>query len=89
MSGGRKNLYFTRFYADMERDFFLFIPADVPGLNAVLSYYTSTVKMNSEGDVGVSDEGVTSLGMSIRIAYRCSWKIQTVHSQTISPFFAD
>lgn len=40
----------------------LFIPANVPGLKAVLTYYTATMKMNAEGDVVVSDETIQSLG---------------------------
>lgn len=44
------------------RNFLLFIPAHAPGLKAVLSYYSSTVTVNSEGDVQVSDETVEGLG---------------------------
>lgn len=32
------------------RDFLLFLPQDSPGLKAVMSYYSSTVKLNAEGD---------------------------------------
>ena len=44
------------------RDFLLFIPASTPNLRAVLSYYTSTVTVNAEGDVHVSDEAVEGIG---------------------------
>ncbi|KAI9728173.1 MAG: hypothetical protein M1828_004634 [Chrysothrix sp. TS-e1954] len=48
------------------RDFLLFVPADVPGLKAILSYYTASVKVNPEGDVQVSDETVEGLAPRIR-----------------------
>ncbi|EMC91523.1 hypothetical protein BAUCODRAFT_295816 [Baudoinia panamericana UAMH 10762] len=44
------------------RDFLLFIPASAPGLKAVFTYYTSTVKLSSEGDVNLSDEALSGLG---------------------------
>ncbi|EMF09222.1 mitochondrial carrier [Sphaerulina musiva SO2202] len=44
------------------RDFLLFIPTNEPGLSAVLSYYQNTTKLNSEGDVHLSDEAVQGLG---------------------------
>ncbi|KAL6719324.1 hypothetical protein ACLMJK_003563 [Lecanora helva] len=44
------------------RNFLLFIPANAPNLRAVLSYYTSTVTVNAEGDVHVSDDTVEGLG---------------------------
>ncbi|KAL8722133.1 MAG: hypothetical protein Q9225_001326 [Loekoesia sp. 1 TL-2023] len=44
------------------RDFLLFIPASTPNLRAVLSYYSSTVTVNAEGDVHVSDEAVEGIG---------------------------
>ncbi|KAL9599489.1 MAG: hypothetical protein Q9219_003828 [cf. Caloplaca sp. 3 TL-2023] len=43
------------------RDFLLFIPATTPNLRAVLSYYSSTVMVNAEGDVHVSDEAVEGI----------------------------
>lgn len=46
------------------RDFLLFIPANVPGLKAVFSYYTSSVKLNPEGDVHLSDEAIEGMGKS-------------------------
>ncbi|MCJ1396133.1 hypothetical protein MMC18_009022 [Xylographa bjoerkii] len=49
---------------DEWRNFLLFIPAAAPGLKAVLSYYSSTVMVNAEGDVHISDETVQSLGRS-------------------------
>ncbi|KAL8965984.1 MAG: hypothetical protein Q9183_003584 [Haloplaca sp. 2 TL-2023] len=44
------------------RDFLLFIPATTPNLGAVLSYYTSTVTVNAEGDVHISDDAVEGIG---------------------------
>ncbi|KAL8732494.1 MAG: hypothetical protein Q9166_002708 [cf. Caloplaca sp. 2 TL-2023] len=44
------------------RDFLLFIPATTPNLRAVLSYYSSVVTVNAEGDVHVSDEAVEGIG---------------------------
>lgn len=46
----------------MDRDFLLFIPATKPNLRAVLSYYTSTVTVNAEGDVNVSEEAAEGIG---------------------------
>lgn len=46
----------------VHRNFLLFIPANTPNLRAVLSYYTSTVTVNAEGDVHVSDDTVEGLG---------------------------
>ncbi|KAL8673028.1 MAG: hypothetical protein Q9168_002551 [Polycauliona sp. 1 TL-2023] len=44
------------------RDFLLFMPAPTPNLRAVLTYYSSTVTVNAEGDVHVSDEAVEGIG---------------------------
>lgn len=44
------------------RDFLLFIPTHAPGLKAVLSYYSSTLKINPEGDVLISDDAVEGAG---------------------------
>lgn len=38
------------------------MPAPVPNLHAILSYYASTVTLNAEGDVHLSDETVQGLG---------------------------
>ncbi|KAI9732386.1 MAG: hypothetical protein M1834_001594 [Cirrosporium novae-zelandiae] len=46
---------------DEWRNFLLFIPASTPNLKAVLSYYTSTVTVNPEGDVHVNG-AVDNLG---------------------------
>lgn len=46
----------------MNRNFLLFLPAETPGLKAVLSYYSSTVKLNAEGDSVLRHETVQSLG---------------------------
>lgn len=40
----------------LRRDFLLFMPAHIPGLRSVLTYYSSTVKLNAEGDVQLSEE---------------------------------
>ncbi len=48
------------------RDFLLFIPVNTPGLKAVLSYYTSTVTLNAEGDVAISGDTVEGLGTKIQ-----------------------
>ncbi|GAM85123.1 hypothetical protein ANO11243_031270 [Dothideomycetidae sp. 11243] len=44
------------------RNFLLFMPPSLVGMKAVLSYYQSTVKVNSEGDVHLSDETIQGLG---------------------------
>ena len=49
-------------YTYIHRNFLLFIPADIPNLRAVLSYYSSTVTVNAEGDVHVRDDTVEGLG---------------------------
>jgi len=46
-------------------DFLLFIPTHAPGLKAVFTYYTSTVKLSAEGDVSVSDEALSGFGTTI------------------------
>ncbi|GAB7338734.1 hypothetical protein MBLNU457_5448t1 [Dothideomycetes sp. NU457] len=43
------------------RDFLLFMPPQAVGLKAVISYHSSTVKVNPEGDVSLSDEAMISL----------------------------
>jgi solute carrier family 25 phosphate transporter 23/24/25/41 len=48
----------------LTRNFLLFLPAETPELKAVLSYYSSTVKLNAEGDIVLRDETVQSLGSS-------------------------
>ncbi|KAF2094461.1 mitochondrial carrier [Rhizodiscina lignyota] len=47
---------------DEWRNFLLFIPATAPNLRSVLSYYSSTVMLNPEGDVVLSDETIQSIG---------------------------
>jgi len=41
------------------------MPVHSPGLKAVLSYYTSTVKISAEGDVHLSNEALSGLGTTI------------------------
>ncbi|EME40444.1 hypothetical protein DOTSEDRAFT_74125 [Dothistroma septosporum NZE10] len=70
VSGARLDRFFS--YIDKDhngtidfsewRDFLLFLPTNAPGLKAVLSYYTSTTKLNAEGDVHLSDEAIQGLG---------------------------
>lgn len=36
-------------------DFLLFVPHGTPSLRAILTYYTATGNVNSEGDVHVND----------------------------------
>lgn len=43
------------------RDFLLFLPSS-PNLESVLSYYTTTVRLSSEGDVVISDDTIQGLG---------------------------
>lgn len=47
------------------RDFLLFLPVETPGLKAVLSYYTSSVTLNAEGDSIMSDDTVQGLGTAL------------------------
>lgn len=44
------------------RNFLLFLPSQTPSLKAVLSYYSSTVTLNAEGDVHVSNDTIEGLG---------------------------
>jgi solute carrier family 25 phosphate transporter 23/24/25/41 len=48
-------------YSQLARNFLLFLPADAPGLKAVLNYYSSTVTLNAEGDAVFSDETIQGL----------------------------
>ena len=43
-------------------DFLLFIPTHDPGLKAILSYYSTTVKVNAEGDVLIGHDAMEGLG---------------------------
>jgi solute carrier family 25 (mitochondrial phosphate transporter), member 23/24/25/41 len=43
-------------------DFLLFLPTHAPNLRNILSYYDSTVKLNAEGDVHLSEEALSGLG---------------------------
>lgn len=47
---------------DPARSFLLFIPANTPSLRAVLSYFSSTVTVNAEGDVNALSESAEGLG---------------------------
>ncbi|OWP02015.1 calcium dependent mitochondrial carrier protein [Marssonina coronariae] len=49
---------------DEWRNFLLFLPINTnPGLKAVMSYYSSAVTINSEGDTSISEETLEGLGM--------------------------
>lgn len=48
------------------RDFLLFIPVSAPNLQAVMSYFSATMKVNSEGDVVISDDMIQGLGTTQR-----------------------
>lgn len=45
-----------------DRNFLLFLPAAKPNLRAVLSYYSSTVTLDAEGDVHLTNDTVEGLG---------------------------
>lgn len=46
-----------------DSNFLLFLPTNTnPGLKAVLSYYSSTVTLNAEGDTSISEETLEGLG---------------------------
>ncbi|KAI9744946.1 MAG: hypothetical protein M1818_001873 [Claussenomyces sp. TS43310] len=51
---------------DEWRDFLLFLPTSSPGLKAVLSYYSSAVTLNAEGDAMFSDDTIQGLGTSLQ-----------------------
>lgn len=53
----------------MKRDFLLFIPVSAPSLQAVMSYFTATMKVNAEGDVLISDETIQGLGTAQRFLH--------------------
>jgi solute carrier family 25 (mitochondrial phosphate transporter), member 23/24/25/41 len=45
------------------RNFLLFLPTnEQPGLKAVLSYYSSAITLNAEGDTSISDDTLEGLG---------------------------
>lgn len=45
----------------MISNFLLFLPTN-PGLKAVMSYFSSTITLNAEGDTSISDETLEGLG---------------------------
>ena len=53
---------FERCMLNSGRNFLLFLPALSPNLNTILSYYSSTISVNPEGDVHVLDESNQGLG---------------------------
>ena len=89
----------TRFWADKRirghdqgshtsRDFLLFLPADTPGLKAVLNYFTHTITLNAEGDTQLNDESVASLGTAptfISSLFGSIFRIATPRRQTRDP----
>lgn len=46
----------------LDRNFLLFLPAAKPSLRAVLSYYSSTVTLDAEGDVHLTNDTFAGLG---------------------------
>ena len=70
----------------VDRNFLLFIPANTPSLRAVLSYYSSTVTVNAEGDVHVS-ETMEGLGKQhfFRILFGGIFNIIRLPQSNISP----
>ncbi|KAJ4296455.1 hypothetical protein N0V90_006500 [Kalmusia sp. IMI 367209] len=46
------------------RDFLLFIPATAPNLREVMTYYQATHHINPEGDVTLSDDTISGLGIT-------------------------
>ncbi|KAL8949564.1 MAG: hypothetical protein Q9222_004338 [Ikaeria aurantiellina] len=54
------------------RDFLLFIPATTPNLRAVLSYYSSAVTVNAEGDVHVTNDTNEGIAKSTTLTTRKS-----------------
>ncbi|KAI9703807.1 MAG: hypothetical protein M1836_007577 [Candelina mexicana] len=77
---------------DEWRNFLLFIPVNTPGLKAVLSYYTSTVTLNPEGDVAISGDTVEGLGTKINFpstfigAIASIWKPHAPPIRSKEPF---
>lgn len=54
----------------MFRDFLLFMPHDKASLRTIYSYYLSTVNVNPEGDVNVSDElNLQGLGTTFKFPF--------------------
>ena len=92
MSGGipHHNLSMSTDYVHslnvVYRNFLLFIPANTPSLRAVLSYYSSTVTVNAEGDVHVS-ETIEGLGKQrfFRILFGGLFNIIRLPQSNISP----
>ena len=61
----RRDDGFTQPYIlNCTRDFLLFLPTHSPNLKVVLSYYSSAISVNPEGDVHVSGGGATGLGIN-------------------------
>lgn len=62
----RRRAAISLYLTTRTRNFLLFLPTNqqTPPLKAVLSYYSSTITMNAEGDTSVSEETLTGLGTS-------------------------
>ncbi len=79
------------------RNFLLFLPTNTqnPPLKAVLSYYTSTFAVNSEGDTSIREETLEGLGTSsifnhffgalVQIAKPASRNIDFSQTQVLGP----
>jgi solute carrier family 25 (mitochondrial phosphate transporter), member 23/24/25/41 len=55
--------------ANSRSDFLLFIPVSSPNLGAVFSYFTTSTRMNPEGDVLISEDIIDGLGITAPFLY--------------------
>lgn len=68
------------------RNFLLFIPANIPNLRAVLSYYTATTNVNAEGDVHIND---TLQGFGKLFSFQFRWLVPSlVDALSTMPLFS-
>lgn len=65
------------------RNFLLFIPAGVPNLRAILSYYSATANVNAEGDVHIND---TLQGFGKRSPFQFQSRLYSFFHSTTPPF---
>ena len=74
------------------RNFLLFLPTDTdtPALKAVLSYYSSAVSLNAEGDTSIREDTLEGLGRSppkfLSILFGAIVNITSTSSQHNSSF---
>lgn len=69
MNESRICVSMSRGVLTMRRDFLLFIPVSTPNLQAVMSYFSATMKVNPEGDVQISDDMIQGLGTAQRFLH--------------------